>query len=739
MSTPLRLMPSLANANETSQSGDGSVRVPSSFGAANTTWGMDPSFMGDGYDAQGYYRGERAAELDYRSKFFRARQHDNKPFDMDGRLQNERGRSFAGASPFLASAGDSSYVPLSARRPSAPYRLPRLIVNAFTGMLYGHNRWPGIRSTDADSQVFGEAVAKACDLRNRMVRARNIAGSCGTAALSWCFRNGKPVVRVHGGRFVHVLEWEDVDGRIAAHATELYQSMATRRGKDGTERYTVWCRRDWTPTVDIVFKPIEVTEENPTTWVVDEENTHEHNDNEAHFVWLENFPDDEDPSSVDGQPDYAELYEQIDTIDMMNSVLVRGVVLNLDPTLLLKMNAEETAGAIIKKGSDNALIVGETGDASYMTLPAEVVTAGREAVDMQRRQVLEVAQCVVADPDKVAAASLSAVSQRLMYAPMIGASDLLREPNGRAIALILNQMRRSASKTMGTQRGDEIVDIPVTVENDTTPSEVEDAQGATALVLENDDLDPSAQEPERVEYYLDLPPRMVSEPELDAEGQPTGRDIQHIVPVHPGAGEITLEWGEYFPPTMLDRQQNTQAVSTAAGAKPLLSQRTGVEITAALYNQDATVEWERVQDEQRQQAARVEGLTPDMGGPVADENELPPGATPMHDPEDHETNPENDQPAPEPQAPAAPTGDPNAKNSILGVADIGAVVTVNEARASIGLGPLLDEQGNSDPDGRLTVEAFKAKSETKGAAQGSREGGGTPSGGDQPPPFGGAY
>ena len=121
MSSPLRLIPSLENANETSYGADGSVRVPSSFGAANTTWGMDPEFLGNGYTAHEYYRGERAAELDYRSKFFRARQHDSKPFDMDGRLKgpSERG-GFAGASPFLASAGESSFIPLSARRPSAP-------------------------------------------------------------------------------------------------------------------------------------------------------------------------------------------------------------------------------------------------------------------------------------------------------------------------------------------------------------------------------------------------------------------------------------------------------------------------------------------------------------------------------------------------------------------------------------------------------------------------------------------
>ena len=44
------------------------------------------------------------------------------------------------------------------------------------------------------------------------------------------------------------------------------------------------------------------------------------------------------------------------------------------------------------------------------------------------------------------------------------------------------------------------------------------------------------------------------------------------------------------------------------------------------------------------------------------------------------------------------------------------VVSVNEARASAGVGPLLDALGQPDPDGRLTVEEYSAKKSAQAAA-----------------------
>lgn len=61
-------------------------------------------------------------------------------------------------------------------------------------------------------------------------------------------------------------------------------------------------------------------------------------------------------------------------------------------------------------------------------------------------------------------------------------------------------------------------------------------------------------------------------------------------------------------------------------------------------------------------------------------------------------------------APTLPAASAAAAPSIaLAPTDIASVVRVNEARASAGLGPMLLPDGSADPDGLLTIDAFKAK------------------------------
>jgi hypothetical protein len=575
--------------------------------ARGAEWGLSPEHLSGAYDANEIHFGERARELDYRSGFYFAKLHDWKPFDMNGvPISGGQPRAFPGSQGFMAAAGEPRFVPISQRRPNAPYRLPRTIVKAFTGMLFGLNRWPQIRSDDPDTQAFCEAVVKAADVRNRFQRGRNLGGAAGVCGFSWHFREGRPVVRVHHGRYVQALEWSDPDELEPAHVTELYISTAVRVTDEGRpERYQVWVRRDWTEVADVVFKPQEVTGQNPGEWVVDEDRSYAHGDGFCHFVWATNFPNDEDPSAVDGQPDYAELYEQMDTLDGTNSILVRGVTKNLDPTLVIKRESPEQVQAV-RKGSENAIVTDLQGDAKYLTLESGVVDVGERLVELQRRQVLEVAQCIVADPDKVAAAGTSSLTMKLVYAPMISATDLLRESYGKALVRLLEQILRSARRLLAQGGKQE------------DGGHAEDAAG-NDQTFDQQDLPPEEQEPEVVEYYVDLPKRTVTEEVLGPDGLPTGETRSNQVDQSPGNGKVELEWGEYFPPTSDDKQKTLVTYSTASGAKPVISQRTAVEATAALMNKDATEEWQRVTDEAKREHLEL----PDAGGGDIDEEPDP--------------------------------------------------------------------------------------------------------------------
>lgn len=567
---------------------DGVTYAVSSFGVEGTTFGPD-------FRAKAFVDSPRVRELEFRERFFRSTHHDQKLFDFYGRMTRPGG---PGSQPMIGGSLPTFYVPLDQRRPNAPYRLPKVIVNAFTGLIFGHGRWPAIRVVgDPQTQDFAEALVKAQRLPTAMIRARNIGGSTGTVGLSWRFWQGKPRVRVHPGKHLFVHEWEDREELIPAHVSEVYQTARDEWTGKAFERNFYWHRRDWTPLVDITFVEQRVTAEDPY-WVIDE--VARHDDGFAHFVWIQNTPDF-DGTEIDGEPDYEGLYENFGGLDVLNSVVMKGATLNLDPTLLLKVDPDIVARGGVRKGSDNALSVGKDGDADYMELAGTSITAGLELKASERAQALEVAQCVSPDPNTIAAAGTSSLALKIVYAPMLGKGDLLRDQYGQGIERLLEQQIKSARRhiTPRDETGEKVYEI-----------QTDDAGAETA-----------------VEYGLALEPRIVEEPVLDESGNPTGEMTARAEERVPGAGgDVELEWGDYFKPTEEDKSKRATTLNTANGGKPTLSHKSTVEVMAMASGLDPAEEWIAVTAEEAARREAERGMFPDLGGKVTGEAELPPGA-----------------------------------------------------------------------------------------------------------------
>lgn len=641
---------------------DAGPHAPIQMGAWTQTissFGLDHTTTGPDFDANGLVNSPRVKELEFRSQYYTCRQHDWKTFDFNGRIVGA-GRKNA-VQPLIGGSMPSFFVSLDQRRPSAPYRIGRKIVASFTALLFGHGRFPNPRSADTDTQDFADALVEESALEVKMQRARNIGGSCGTVGLSWCFYEGKPRVEVHHGKNVHVLEWEDEQERVPAHVVVLVKVERQVRGANGKrETKLYWKRQDWTRDADIVFRECEVTRQNPI-WVIDEEQSYRHDHGECHFVYVENLPDDDD-SSVDGEPDYAENYESMNQLDIINSVVLRGAALNLDPTLVLRMNAEDLAmSERVKKGSENALITGIGGDAKYLELGGTSISVGKDLVLAVRQQVLETSEAIVPNPDQVAAAGLSSVALKMIYAPALSKTDVMRHQYGTAIERLLNGMADAARRVM-----------PEPGTEDPYVYEVEvDAEGNQVNELP-------------VEYHLDLEPR-IEEVEVVDEETGESRVETKQVERHPGAGRITLEWGPYFKPTADDVQKEGGAMVAATGGRPALSQRTAVERVANMLDRDGTEEWQRVEQEREQEANAMYPMPPGEGGDEATGEEL------------------------------AGSLEPTGKIE-LAPTDIAKIVKVNEARADIGKPALMLADGTLDPNGFLTISAFDAKMKAEAEA-----------------------
>lgn len=540
------------------------------------------------FSAIGIYESARFKMLDWRERFYKCTQHDHKIYDFDGRMT--KAGEWWGTQDFIGASLPNTYVPMVQRRPSVPYRLGRIVVNRFTSLLFGRGRWPKIDAVgDTDAEDYANALIKAMDLPAVMIRARGLGGSCGTVGLSWKIIGGNPRVSVHSGKFLHVFEWADREDGIPAHVMQLYKTERDVFDHDKKKqvRKTFWVRRDWTESADIVFEEVEVRTNAEPEWVI--ASIDQHDDGFAHFIWIENLPE-EDDLTIDGQPDYEGVYDPMNHVDILNSAVMKGGTNTVEPTLILKMEQDEVE--VVRRGSDTAIVVGPNGDARYLVIDGASLEAGGKLIDRQAQQILDVVSCVIPDPDKLAAAGMSSIAIKAIYQPMLDKCDVMRTQYGRAIV-------RLVSLVMSVVR----------------------SRVSVVVVDENGEEQP-------VEEFLNLPPRIVEEEEIGPDGAPTGEMRMSSVERTPGTSEnFELVWPPYFPVTDADRQSRVASISTAAGAKPILSQHTAVEQMAAIYEVDPVQEWQRVVDQTAADAQMQAGMFPSFGGEVGSIDELPPGAT----------------------------------------------------------------------------------------------------------------
>ncbi len=600
---------------------NGTTLVPSSFGAEHTTFG--PSFS-----AHAAIGEERCRTLAYREAFYRCTHHDQKIFDWQGRVLHRPGE--LSHQPLIGLSLPTQYVPLDMRRPNDPYRLARLVVSAFTAMVFGEGLFPEINVPgDAAAQDFARELSRAQALPGAMIRARDVGGSTGTVGLSWRFSDGRPRVAVHRPQFLHVVEWADYERSEPAHVVRLTQAWRPVVLRDGRRTQMLfWQRRDWTPDEDVVYREEPVDPKEEPFWRIDEEQTVEHGDGFCHFVWIRNLEDTEE-SSIDGLPDYDAIYENMSTLDVLSSVVTRGGVLNLDPTLKLKMDPDILArfGAV-SKGSDNAINVGLDGDASYMELDGTSLQTGTGLVGSRRAHALEVVQCVVPNPDEVAAAGTTGVGLQRLYRPMLSKAGLMRASYGAGVRKLLEQQLASAR---GLARESVAASGRIEREADKPAADAEETRIVEEQELDSQETRGSAAK--REAPALALAPRVVEEQEFDSQGRETGSVVVTFEERDPGdGGQVELEWPDYFAPTPDDRQKEISSLSLAAGGRPIISHRTAVEKAARVVGAEPIQEWRRVSEQLAADRLGESSMFPPTGGEVlgpeqaADEAAEAPGA-----------------------------------------------------------------------------------------------------------------
>lgn len=617
------------------------MSLPPQFGVGNagpSDQGGGPGFRPRAVSSFTIIGAERYRILDRKQQWYDATQDNWKPYDFDGQLIQA---GFPTAPPNLSQAKLPQFIPLGWRRASNPYRIARVITSAFTRMLFGRGRFPRVTAPgDENTEAWCEALKKETRLASRMIRARNLGGSMGTCVLSWCYKDGQPCINVHNAKHLFVGEWADRDELIPLYVTEMYRYP--QDDWDPLKGYTrnwYWYRRDWTDTEEIVYLPILFEDRKEPDWTnaVDTKKSVRHNNGFCPVVWIQNLPSDE----IDGESDYETLYDNFDEINQVLSVNSRGTKLNLDPTLVLSGKSMEPAFVQrfgISKGSDNALAVGDGGSASYLEISGQAAQAGLALFQEMRRICFEVAECVVPDPNEIAAQGVSRVALELIYAPMTTKTDVLREQYGEGLRRIFEQMLTIARKyppgsislppkiiTPEEQQADWEKEKKEEEAKQAQIDAVEaqkEAERIAALPLPEPDANgmmppPPPQAPK--------PPKPPPEPTPEFEAQ--------LVPQDPGQAEyIEMEFGDYFPQTGDDQQKVAVALTTATGGKAVIDQRTASEFMARTLEVDPTEVWDRMKTDQHTdqaaQSAMMGDQTGHAGGAPSPGGGLPFGAQP---------------------------------------------------------------------------------------------------------------
>lgn len=590
--------------------------------AMNATWTTAPAFSwalesSSDFDAVAFTNSERCRMLDRKQQYFDCTQHDGKLFDFDGRPY-PAGKQIL-TQQMLPVERAPWFVPLAARRPSTPYRGVLSMISAFTNMAFGRDRFPRFSvAADIDGQKFVDAVVEVTKLAVVMIQARDLGGAVGTIGLSWSIIAGVPVIEVHNGKHLHVHEWVDRARHVPKHVSEVYTYEKDIPENGKMVRRTFWHRRDWTLDADIAFEDVEA-KGGRIRWVISEENSVVHEEGKCRLRWVQNRPSDQ----IDGPSDADGVYENADDLDVLFSVLMRGGKLNLDPTVVLKAE-DEYVESILRKGSDQALNVGPGGDAKYMELTGQSILAGLQLFEKARSTMLEVAQCVIADPDKIVAAGTSSLALRMIFAPMTARSDILRGqyilPVVEIIADIRSYAQRLAVKSTPVEEAQ--------IESDPFTSDTEESSEVSASPEEGE---AAVSEGSDVVDVLLLPPRIEVIERFDEEGNLEGQDIVEVDQKPGVSGRIKPIFGPYFRPTLDEKAKAVQTMNTATLGKALLDRLTAVEqlVADAFPELDPSVIVERLMaQEKADEARRASAFGGNPGDMVGSEDELPDGALP---------------------------------------------------------------------------------------------------------------
>lgn len=434
--------------------------------------------------------------------------------------------------------------PLDQRVPTAPVGLVRTIINRFTGLLFSTGRSPQLSvPADPDTEDFLKAMVDETGFWGKMVHARNLGGAMGAVAVGFKIVNGHIVIDVIDPRYCTV-EYMDHDQRELkylqvqykyqkhVHDAPMHMESKDPQGdpdEDTLEEHAIstsskkwyWYRRLVTRSVDIVWEDIPCTSKEPEWHKLPRKRKH-HAMGFVPYVYISNIPTGD---GVDGDPDCLGVYGLSTAVDALIAQAHYGTISNSDPTLAISTPDPDGVPPVIRKGSDNALIMGTGSNATYLELGGQSLRSAMDMAKELEERAYRLAQCVPESAMLNNQGDKTATEIERTFSAMLEKADALRVQYGQGITRLMQKIL-AATRMLHTPKTD-----PLT----------------GALYIERVSLPP------RIDYSED------------------GEVME--IPRTPGRGQhIKLLWGKYFSPTLNDIETAIR-LATMAKDSEVLSKR----------------------------------------------------------------------------------------------------------------------------------------------------------------------
>lgn len=483
----------------------------------------------------------RQQELLYFWGHYRATNYEGRKIAWDGRkhvppVEVEQIAS-QGVLPQGFERADS--LPVRFRRPTAPYRLPRVITDRFTGLLFSERMAPQIRLDASPAlQALIDDFLEQSRWWSMWSQARAFGGGMGSACVAFQFVRG--TLRLQALNPIWTEPELASDGSVKSLEIRWVFPVEERQPDGTLKEVAYWYRRTLDERSDVIYKPAPVGDgRKEPEWVV--ERSVDHGFGFCPAVWVQNVPN---PDAVDGDPDCYGAYELVEAMDALLAQAHKGLLNNCDPTPVLKTGL--SPGEIMlgsgTQEQGNMLRVEAGGDAKFLEINAAGIEAAGGRVEAYRTMILEICQCVLDSPRSDGTRTATEIDRR--YAMMLARAEVLREQYGDAMKRLLELILTAVDSLLGLR------------------------------------TEPSG---ELTRREIRLPEARLRELGMDPDAQAVLDEIRAVGP----SSHLVLRWPRFFQPSVQDVLTATQAAALAKTSS-LLDTATLVGFLAEYYDVEDT-------------------------------------------------------------------------------------------------------------------------------------------------------